>query len=441
VGADNTLFIVHCTDTEGPLDESIESTFDRLFEIFGLRLEVSENTLKSLQEKEIDLNGLENSVSHFLDPKLLDYKRNWSEIDEMLTDIFSENFKNSFKDDFGGSWVHSWHCMDHIGILDNIRKKDVGYGKIFNNYKSRIERIKTSKDELNWHFHPLSLTRKSIDAATSFNNNYDVLNSIICRRIIDNGWFPVVNRPGFHSERPDSHAFLEQWIPFDYANQYTDEKQDQPDVTFGRFGDWSRSPKTWRGYNPSHEDYQRPGNCNRIIFRILNVGTRMRSLREDHVREAFAEANSDGSAILAFADHDWRDIRPNIKYVQELLKKVKVDFPNVSIKFSGAQEAALELLNWRNKPQLELNITLIGNRLVVKIIQGEIFGPQPFLAIKSNKGSYFHDNLDVVKPKEEWSYIFDSQTLRLEKIDTIGVGSAGKFGGYSVKTLKIHDFD
>ena len=42
---------------------------------------------------------------------------------------------------------------------------------------------------------------------------------ILARDIIDRHWFPAVNRPGFHVTRPDSHWFLEQFIPLDYSNQ------------------------------------------------------------------------------------------------------------------------------------------------------------------------------------------------------------------------------
>ena len=46
-------------------------------------------------------------------------------------------------------------------------------------------------------------------------------------RIIDNKWFPVANRAGFHIERPDSHYFLEQYIPFDLSNTNKNEKNSQ----------------------------------------------------------------------------------------------------------------------------------------------------------------------------------------------------------------------
>ena len=67
--------------------------------------------------------------------------------------------------------------------------------------------------------------------------------------------------------------------------------------------------------------------------------------------------------------------------------------------------------------------------------QGEIFGHQPFLAIKTKNGSYFHDNLDTIEPKLKWSYTLDEQTIPLESISQIAAASAGKAGKFSICKL------
>ena len=43
------VYVVHCIDTEGPLYESIEATFSRLKEIFGVDLEPTVSNLKKIQ--------------------------------------------------------------------------------------------------------------------------------------------------------------------------------------------------------------------------------------------------------------------------------------------------------------------------------------------------------------------------------------------------------
>lgn len=52
-----TVYVVHCIDTEGPLHESTEATFDRLKSIFKLDLEPSSALLRRLQAGEVDWEG------------------------------------------------------------------------------------------------------------------------------------------------------------------------------------------------------------------------------------------------------------------------------------------------------------------------------------------------------------------------------------------------
>lgn len=431
------LYVVHCVDTEGPLNETFDATFERVESIFGIKLAPTKENLVRLQNKEIDLAGREEAAAKCFAPELLRYNANWNDIDRMLDDLLSDDFRKQDIDDFGNGWVYSWHCMDHIGYLDNPRHKDVGYGNLFRFYRAKLLGSGSSQDEINWHFHPLSLTKNPLHAATSYTNSYDVLMQILCRRILDENWFPVVNRPGFHSERPDSHAFLEQWIPFDYASQNYDEAHDQPDLAAGRFGDWRRAPKSWRGYHPSHDDYQERGGCRRIIFRCLNVGTRLHPLTEEHVREAFSEANTSGAAILSFADHDYRDMRPDVNSVRRMLREIRKEYPDVLLKYAGAEEAALALTGYSEHSPPKLGLELVNGRLIVEVLDGAVFGPQPFLAIKTNEGHYYHDNFDVVEPNKKWTYIFDEQTMPIKNLSKVGVGTAGRYGKSCVVTLKL----
>lgn len=432
------LHVVHCIDTEGPMRETVEATFDRIKNVFGIALTPSRITLKQIQNMELDLKGQESAIARMIAPDLLKYNEDWNQIDNMLDEALSAKFRNEMIGFDGNGWVYSWHCLDHVGYKDNPRHKDIGYGNIFRHYRNRLIDTNSGVDELNWHFHPVALNRSAKSAATSYTNSYSELNQIICRRVIDDTWFPVVNRPGFHAERPDSHAFLEQWLPFDYANQsYEEGDGDQPDIVNGRFGDWRRAPYTWRGYRPHHDDYQSIGSCRRTIFRCLNVGTRVRLLTEKHVTQAFDEARNAGVAILAFANHDYRDIRLDVRKVRAMLKGVMGNYPDVNIKFSGAESAAKSIVGFSEIDAPKLSIVLNGNVLQVKSLGGDIFGPQPYLAIKTLTGSYMHDNMDFQIPFREWTYTFDDQTIPLDGISAISAASAGRKGGYSIASLEI----
>jgi hypothetical protein len=51
------VYVVHCVDTEGPLHEPVQATFERLKSIFGLELEPSAALLRRLQAGEVPLGA------------------------------------------------------------------------------------------------------------------------------------------------------------------------------------------------------------------------------------------------------------------------------------------------------------------------------------------------------------------------------------------------
>jgi len=432
-----TLLVVHCVDTEGPLDENLRATFDRLHKLFDISLEPTEKNLKLLQSGAFRSGNtsFDKMIPVVFSEALMSYNRNWSDIDKMLKIVFSRSFRESRLDDFGDPWRISWFCMDHVNYASNPRAKALGYSVVHQHYKHWLEQNSNWRDELQWHFHPKSISGNPLAAATSYANSTPEVIEILARRIMEDHFFPSAYRPGFHAERPDSHFFLEQWIPYDFGNQYCEEKNLQSDMTNGRFGDWLRAPHTWSGYHPALHDYQRRGECRRTIFRCLNLGTRLRLLEEHHVTEAFKEAQIRGSAILAFADHDFRDITGDIDHLISMLALVKKDFPTVKIKYCGAQEAA-QRIGGSFPYEFQLQAVLDGNLLRVKALQGEVFGAQPFLALRTKNGQYLHDNLDLARNEGEWLYTFDDQTILLDSVEAIGVGAAGRFGGSNVVLIE-----
>ncbi|MCI0525611.1 MAG: hypothetical protein L0Y75_10150, partial [Acidobacteria bacterium] len=232
------VFVVHCVDTEGPLYESLEETFLRLKEIFGVDfLEPTKENLEKLQARQIDLKGAEEEVARVFSKPLLDYNDSWEKLDHMLARIMSEPFRRRFPDHQGRGWLYNWFCMDHLDYESNPRRRAVGIHTIFDHYQKWIKDT-GSRDRIHWHFHPQATYREGHKLATAYVNSPS-LYKIICRRIIERDWFPTANRAGFHTERPDSHWFLEQWLPFDYSNQsYPAESHPHKDLAVGRYGDW-----------------------------------------------------------------------------------------------------------------------------------------------------------------------------------------------------------
>lgn len=440
---DHTVYIVHCTDAEGPMYESLEATFSRLKDIFNLDLQPSNALLKKLQNCEVNLNGLEEDVARVIHPRLINYNDTWGKIDMMLEKIMSEDFRNSFPDSHGNGWIYNWFCADHIGYLINPRRKDCGFHNIFDHYNSILTKTNSS-DGLQFHFHPSHPSRKS-HVSTSFYLHDLKFYEILSRRIIDRQWFPSVNRAGFQTERPESHWLLEQWLPFDISNMSCDDiPSSQIDLGGGVYADWRRAPNNWVVYKPHHDDYQIEGDCRRYIARCLNLGTRLAILDESEMRKGFRRASTEGATIVAFADHDFRNIGENVLEFQRMLKNIASEFPNVQYKYSEARAAFQQVIFGEVKtPQqdfltvhIESQYDGIRKQLVVET-KDDNFGPQPFLAIKTKSGQYHHDTFDFQEPFRKWTYLFHSGTFAWDQIDEIGIGTNDAYGFSHVVNLKV----
>jgi hypothetical protein len=438
----NPVYIVHCIDTEGPLHESVDVTFERLRAIFRLELEPSADLLCRLQAGKVHLGGLEAAVQKVVDPHLLAYNDTWDKVDAMLAELMSESFRSKVRDSAGTGWIFNWFCVDHVDYDFNPRRRDIGYHKIFEHYRALKLAAESSQDGLHFHYHPHSFSREAHRCATHWWSTSDSLHQILSRRVIDHQWFPAANRPGFHVIRPDSHWFLEQHIPFDFSNQaMVDNEVDgtQFGLLGGRFGDWRRAPATWEPYHPSTDDYQVPGNCRRWIARCLNVGTRYRLLDERDVRQAFKEASEGKPAILAVTNHDFRNMGPDINAFREMLIRVAADFPDVPYSFSEAVTAMRRALSLVPLPpcELEMKIQRVDDSTHVLRVQSTTptFGPQPWLALKTVRGTYHFDNFDIETPFHAWQYVFDEETFSLSALEAIGVAANNAFGTTTVTVM------
>ena len=439
------IIVAHAVDTEGPLYESVSAKFERLQEIFGIDIkERTPKTFDALLSGEIDVQiPLENLRAVFSN-HLVNYNSHWGSIDEMLEEIYSEEFRNKYVDSYGDAWKITWHCLDHIGYQVNPRKRDIGHHNIFEHYQHWVRNHPEYNDDLEWHFHAPSIFNEAHKCATLIFRN-DNIYEILTRKIIDHDWFPSCFRAGFHAERPDLHWFLEQWIPFDLSNisQTEDTRHNARDMQDGRFGDWRRAPSSWGIYHPSHDDYQVAGNCRRYIGRVLNVLNRLASIDAVELESAFMAARKNPKPILVgITGHDFRDLRKEIGYVYKLIKELQSSYPDVNVKFETTRNAFRRCL-WpdgiQDAPiQLEGDIHLRNGENVLEITctSGRVFGPQPFLAIRTIDGRYIHDNFDF--QIDSWSYVFNQHTVPLSLIEAIGVASNDQYGNCSVfkKTIK-----
>ena len=433
------VYIVHAVDTEGPLFESLEATFQRINELFDVQLEASEEILKKIRNKEINLGGKEDLVRDIISQGKISCLGSWEKIDSMLVQITSKEFRFQTPDSFGGGWVYSWFCLDHVGFTGiNPRMRDLGYHKVQDHYREFLSYRKESRDLIQWHYHALSLTNDAHRAGSTYLNSDHIYN-ILTRKVIERRWFPAAFRPGHHTERPDSHFFLEQWIPFDFGNDATREEKTKPNLSLARYGDWRRASRSWIPYHPAHDDYQTPGECRRWIARCLPINERGYQISYQDVLQAAEEASRHGTSILAVTDHDFRNMQPDVEKMMGLISKCSREYDGILFKYADAIEAMRAVLNLNDlsAPDFHIEIKPFKNhsRLIVKC-SNSIFGPQPFLALKTKDKSYYWQNFDF-ESTNEWSYSFDSSNLHLEHVDSIGIAANTPSGVTEVVTLDV----
>lgn len=413
-GADDmsTVYIVHCIDTEGPLAE----------QPMGLDYKPPQPI------KEDFGDGLAATVAAHR-PRVLG---RWEDVLEMVSRATEPAFRKD--------WVYNWFCMDHVGFVDNPRGRSMGMHAIYDVYRRIVDQQKVG-DAIHWHFHPMSTYREAHRCATSYINSPELW-EILCRRLIERKWFPVANRSGFQDQRPDSHWFLEQYIPFDFSNLAgaVIDANTNADLAEGRFNDWRGAPDDWSTYHPHHDDYRRQGQCRRKIARCLNVLNRFANLDQAEMDKAFARASDIGPTLVAFASHDWRDLTTEVNYVRSLIARSSRRFPSVQIKITEAVEAfnAVQPVATSDPLKLEARYERGSQQSpsVVKItaVQGAVFGPQPFFAVKTRSGRFIHDNLNRGDRPGTWWYSFDENSIHDSDIAAWGVAANDTAGRQSIVT-------
>jgi len=442
---DRILYVVHCVDTEGPLYEPIEATFGRLYDIFGIRMDATKENLKKIQNREIDFGDRNEVIAETFSPHLISYNDTWEKIDNMLESILSNRFRNAFLDSFGNGWIYNWFCVDHVGYDYNPRRRDMGYHNIYDHYQMKLREHHSYQDGIHWHFHPMSTYKEAHRCATSYINSPH-LYEILCRRIIERGHFPAAFRAGFQTERPDSNLFLEQWIPFDFSNWAYESDgvhEEQKDLKGGRSGDWRLAPDDWSIYHPSHDNWQIAGDCRRWIARCIDIMTRGRNLSETEVEKAFARANEGKPTLMCFNNHDFRDMAKEVDYVRQLIAKCAMRYPDVKFRYCEAIDGFRSVAYGENmefKPvELEVDFEQEVDEayLRVETIKGEVFGPQPYLVVRTRSGRFIHDNFDFDPSLSMWSYTFDFDSIHVEDVSVIGVAANDKYGNTFVKTISV----
>lgn len=419
---EKTVYIVHAVDVEGPMTEPIQATFERM-RAYGLPSDISANQANLVLIQDGKLKGvsepLMSNLQKVFNRRSLSYLTNWNQIDSMITDITSEKYRSMYCGKRGEPYVFSWFIYDHHeGFNNNPRFHDIGTHKIFDHYKDELLRKSPYKDGIYWHYHHPAISGDALESNTCWSNrtNHE---EIIARRIIDRKWYFSCFRAGLHIERNDNSHWLEMFFPFDFSARYS---QNPNAYNPGSDFDWRGCPSKWGAWHPDWYDYRKEGSMKRYVFRCTDLWTYLSKLHEDEVLETFEQADKFGNSVLTYYNHDYRDMRLEIAEGYDVIVSVAKRYPHINWKFVNALESAQKHLGLTLR-QPKLSYELNDNLLEVRC-DGELFGPQPFLAIQEGE-QYFRDNFNS-EGENRWFYKFRN----LDKVRSFGVAANSPSGLY-----------
>mgnify|MGYP002701001081 CR=1 FL=1 len=91
-----------------------------------------------------------------------------------------------------------------------------------------------------------------------------------------------------------------------------------------------------------------------------------------------------------------------------------------------------------NGPKIEINFKKTNKTAILEVTSnGDLFGSQPYLAIKTRDDRYLWENFDF-QGENKWSFTFDSQHIDIKIVEKIGV--AGNSSGGNTNVL-VYDID
>ena len=95
------VYIVNCIDTEGPLNEPINATFERIKDICNIE-EIPQynwHNLNKILSNEIKLKDkFGKEISKTLSPHLIKYNNSWTKIYDMFWEINNSNARFRLRD-------------------------------------------------------------------------------------------------------------------------------------------------------------------------------------------------------------------------------------------------------------------------------------------------------------------------------------------------------
>lgn len=360
------------------------------------------------------------------DPGNSEILKNWEAVDEAMDKLFKENFRNKILDSFNGNLKFGWFFLTWSGFNNkrNPRKRDLGYHKIYDHYRSRWGKlIQTFGDEECWHYHHPPRSGVVNEWSTDWNSSQEY-KSIISRQIIERNWFPICFRAGGTIMDKNLSQWVDKWFPFDYSNRAP------LDVSVM---DWSDGIDEWKAYNPDPEFFKKEGNGKRYLARTMDLVTGSYTAGKVDIEKAFMEAENQGHAILSTFDHDYRDIEHRFVDFISTLNEVSKKFPNVQWKYSNPSNAIIETQSLQKNNNLKITTEKKDDYFSIKT-NLDIHQENPWIAAQRTDGAIFQLESNIEKVgKNLWRLSLD-QASDFKKL---GIAASNNSGDSFTKILTL----
>jgi hypothetical protein len=111
------------------------------------------------------------------------------------------------------------------------------------------------------------------------------------------------------------------------------------------------------------------------------------------------------------------------------LRQTAAQYADIEFYYADAIYAMRKVLGLQLE-KIDMDMKMIDDGPYTKMevhCSNNIFGPQPFLALKTKRGEYHWDNFDFCG-ENKWCYTFDNNTLEMKDIEKIGIATNNASG-------------
>jgi hypothetical protein len=369
-------------------------------------------------------------------PAKRDIMHTWERVDALVDRLFTEEFRRAHPDTAGGGVVFSWYILHLTGFATNPYRRPMGYHLVHDHYLAHWgAAMRRLGDGLYWHYHHPAPSGAGTEWSRDWTHGTEYHN-VLARLVLERGFFPASFRAGGRIEDDDTSWWVDQYIPFDYSSCSGDVDWDRIESDGKRLidvCDWTRAPDDWSHYHPSSDDYQRPGDQRRWMFRCPDLDSPVHRLGDGEIRKAFARAAAGAPTVLAFFEHDRREVvLDKLADVFRRIHAVSAEFPAVRWRYASAAEAARAVTGLAPAPAPRFAAQVREGRRVFIGSETRLFGPVPFVCAGTADGREVREV--AVHTIGRFKWLTDPLPASLTRL---GVAASSPSGHVSVQTFDI----